>query len=138
MSKYRILIVDDNQSFAESVRARFSSHEQVLAADMAFDGRDALEKLKKARYDILLLDLIMPHVDGLGVLEQLKLACPDAPPAVIVVSAMRNESHYHHRWCELLLISCIRREKEAIPDRIVLNASSFFSGKEPCFIKRKA
>lgn len=100
MSKYRVLIVDDNAAFSESMRAHFSASEQIAAADVAGDGREALDKLRQTHYDILLLDLIMPHVDGLAVLEQMKLVCPDAPPAVIVVSAMRNENMVR-RCCSL-------------------------------------
>ena len=100
MSHFRVLIVDDNGSFVESVRGYFTAEESIGAVDAAFDGREALEKLKATKYDILLLDLIMPHVDGLGVLEQLKHMCPDNPPAVIVVSAMRNESMVR-RCCAL-------------------------------------
>lgn len=100
MSHLRVLIVDDNVSFTESLRGYFSAEESISTVDAAFDGREALEKLKTAKYDILLLDLIMPHVDGLGVLEQLKHVCPENPPAVIVVSAMRNESMVR-RCCAL-------------------------------------
>lgn len=100
MSGFRVLVVDDNVSFCESLRGYFTAEEKIAAVDTAFDGRDALDKLKANKYDILLLDLIMPHVDGLGVLEQMKHVCPDAPPAVIVVSAMRNESMVR-RCCAL-------------------------------------
>lgn len=100
MSHYRVLIVDDNVSFVESVRAYFTASESIGSVDTAFDGREALDKLRQVKYDILLLDLIMPHVDGLGVLEQIKHLCPDAPPAVIVVSAMRNENMVR-RCCTL-------------------------------------
>ena len=100
MSDFRVLIVDDNVSFLESMRSCFASQEQVSAVETAVDGREALEKLRTGKYDILLLDLIMPHVDGLGVLEQLKIVCPETAPAVIVVSAMRNESMVR-RCCTL-------------------------------------
>ena len=100
MSNFHVLIVDDNVSFTDSLRGYFSADEHIGLVDTAFDGREALEKLKTNKYDILLLDLIMPHVDGLGVLEQLKHVCPDTPPAVIVVSAMRNENMIR-RCCTL-------------------------------------
>ena len=100
MSDFRVLIVDDNVSFLESMRSCFASQEQVSAVETAVDGREALEKLRTGKYVILLLDLIMPHVDGLGVLEQLKIVCPETAPAVIVVSAMRNESMVR-RCCTL-------------------------------------
>ncbi len=100
MSNYRVLIVDDNVSYAESLRSYFSAGESIGQVDVAYDGHEALDKLKSMRYDIILLDLIMPHVDGLGVLEQLKHICPDTQPAVIVVSAMRNENMVR-RCCAL-------------------------------------
>ncbi len=92
MTKHiRILVVDDNQQFTDSLRAYFIAQEQVGLCDVVHDGQQALDKLKLTRYDVLILDLIMPQIDGLGVLEQLRFVCPDAPPAVVVVSAMRNE-----------------------------------------------
>ena len=100
MSDLRVLIVDDNVSFLESMRSCFAAKEQVSAVETAADGREALEKLRTGKYDILLLDLIMPHVDGLGVLEQLRIVCPGTAPAVIIVSAMRNESMVR-RCCAL-------------------------------------
>lgn len=100
MSNFRVLIVDDNVSFLETMRSAFSAREQISAVETAQDGKEALDKLQKGKYDVMLLDLIMPQVDGLGVLEQLKLICPDTAPAVIVVSAMRNENMIR-RCCAL-------------------------------------
>ena len=96
----KIVEAIEDVSFLESMRSCFASQEQVSAVETAVDGREALEKLRTGKYDILLLDLIMPHVDGLGVLEQLKIVCPETAPAVIVVSAMRNESMVR-RCCTL-------------------------------------
>ena len=100
MADYRVLIVDDNTGYLENMHGYFAAKEEIGAADTAADGREALEKLRTGRYDILILDLIMPHIDGLGVLEQLKLVCPESAPAVIIVSAMRNESMVR-RCCAL-------------------------------------
>jgi len=100
MADYRVLIVDDNTTYLENMHGYFSAKEEIAAADTAADGREALEKLRTGRYDIMILDLIMPNIDGLGVLEQLKLVCPEAAPAVIVVSAMRNEAMVR-RTCTL-------------------------------------
>ena len=100
MADYRVLIVDDNTGYLENMHGYFAAKEEIGAADTAADGREALEKLRTGRYDILILDLIMPHIDGLGVLEQLKLVCPESAPAVVVVSAMRNETMVR-RCCAL-------------------------------------
>ena len=68
MADYRVLIVDDNTGYLENMHGYFAAKEEIGAADTAADGREALEKLRTGRYDILILDLIMPHIDGLGVL----------------------------------------------------------------------
>ena len=54
MSDLRVLIVDDNVSFLESMRSCFAAKEQVSAVETAADGREALEKLRTGKYDILL------------------------------------------------------------------------------------
>jgi len=91
MSKLHILIVDDNPQYLSGMHSYFTAQEEVQAVDVAHDGKEALEKLRSCRYDVLLLDLIMPQIDGLGVLEQIKFSGMDAP-ATVVVSAMRNEN----------------------------------------------
>ena len=65
----KILLVDDDQYIREV-------YEEVLKdagfiVDTAADGASALEKIKKGGYDLILLDLVMPKTDGLGVLTAL-------------------------------------------------------------------
>jgi two-component system response regulator (stage 0 sporulation protein A) len=91
MEKYRILVADDNIRFQSSVRDYLAAQEQVRQVDVASDGQTALELMRAGRYDVLVLDLIMPHVDGFGVLEQINAGLFENPPLVIVVSAMRHE-----------------------------------------------
>lgn len=71
MPKFRVLIVDDNAQYAESLKGYFQSQEKVEGVDVAQDGKAALTMLKERRYDVVTLDLIMPNTDGLSVLEQL-------------------------------------------------------------------
>lgn len=91
MAKYRILVADDNIQYQTSLRDYLTAQDAVLHVDTVNDGYKALELLHKARYDALILDLIMPHIDGLGVLEELNSGLFENPPAVIVVSALRHE-----------------------------------------------
>ncbi|OQB24985.1 MAG: Stage 0 sporulation protein A [Firmicutes bacterium ADurb.Bin182] len=91
MEKYRILVADDNIRFQNSVRDYLIAQEQVRQVDVASDGQIALELLRAGRYDVLVLDLIMPHIDGFGVLEQISAGMFENPPLIIVVSAMRHE-----------------------------------------------
>jgi two-component system response regulator (stage 0 sporulation protein A) len=71
--KIRIFIVDDNRSIVEDVKKYFSKHAVIEVVDVAYDGKEALDKisLNYKKYDLLLLDLIIPKMDGLSVLEEL-------------------------------------------------------------------
>ena len=68
MSK-KIMVVDDDLYIREL-------YQEVLTTagydvEMAIDGMDALEKLKKGVFDLIFLDMMMPKVDGLGVLKEI-------------------------------------------------------------------
>ncbi|MGX9965599.1 PP2C family protein-serine/threonine phosphatase [Roseomonas sp. F4] len=81
-----ILVVDDS-SFNRLVLKRRLAELGYPNVTMAEDGVQGLAALEKARFDIMLLDLEMPNLDGIGVLEQLRAARGAAPP-VIVISAL--------------------------------------------------
>lgn len=90
MKKYRVLLVDDNMQYLSAMRAYFAGQEQITQVDVAGNGRVALEKLRQSRYDAMALGLIMPELDGLGVLEHLGVAGGELP-AVILVSPIHSE-----------------------------------------------
>ena len=69
-----ILVVDDDRAFRLSTCALLRS--EGYAADDAASGQDALEVLKDRRYDLLLLDLKMPGIDGLQLIEALRIWPP--------------------------------------------------------------
>ncbi|WP_439594662.1 PP2C family protein-serine/threonine phosphatase [Falsiroseomonas sp.] len=81
-----ILVVDDS-SFNRLVLKRRLAELGYPNVTMAEDGVQGLAALEKARFDIMLLDLEMPNLDGIGVLEQLRVVRGAAPP-VIVISAL--------------------------------------------------
>ena len=100
MTKIRVLLVDDDTLFTDLVKGYLSTEERFGEIDVASDGEEALAKLRDRHYDLMALDLIMPNVDGLTVLEQLPAVCGAAAPAVIVISALRNETMVR-RCCTL-------------------------------------
>ena len=66
----KILIADDKPEVLELVRVSLEGEDyQIIDAS---DGKEALEKIKKEKPDIVLLDIVMPKVDGFEVLSQLK------------------------------------------------------------------
>ncbi len=72
MKKINLLVVDDNKSLVDMVKEYFSSHAVIEVKDVAYNGRDALTLLSKNKYELVLLDLIMPGMDGIKLLEELQ------------------------------------------------------------------
>ena len=92
MTKSRILIADSNQGSLAQLRDYLAAQDGTRAVDTATDGVEALKLLRSQRYDVLITELIMPQMDGFGLIENISLGLIDSPPAILVVSAMRNES----------------------------------------------
>lgn len=72
--KFKILLVDDEKEFVESLSERLKLRD--LDAEIAFDGEEALERVKKGEPDIMVLDLRMPGIDGIEVLRRVKESHP--------------------------------------------------------------
>jgi CheY-like chemotaxis protein len=83
----RILVVDDEKDVQDFVCLVLS--DTGFAVDSADNGHQALEKIEAGRPDLVLLDVMMPDLDGWGVLERLK-RLPD-PPAVVILSAQLDD-----------------------------------------------
>lgn len=78
----KILLVDDEKSIRKTLREilEFEKYEVQEAAD----GLDALAQVKKTNFDVILLDIKMPKMDGMDTLERLRILVPDIP--VIMIS----------------------------------------------------
>ena len=94
MKKIKVGIVDDNLDFCEVVRDYLKKQDNIDVLFTAHDGVKAMEYLKVEKNcpDILILDLIMPHMDGFGVLESLNNIELKKYPRVIVASAVGQDS----------------------------------------------
>ena len=66
----KVLVVDDEKLIVKGIR--FSLEQDSMEVDCAYDGEEALEKVHKQEYDIVLLDLMLPKVDGFAVLELIR------------------------------------------------------------------
>ena len=69
MSK-RVLVVDDEKLIVKGIR--FSLEQDGMEVECAYDGEGALEKVKENKYDIILLDLMLPKISGLEVCQQIR------------------------------------------------------------------
>ncbi len=79
----RILVVDDEPRIVGFLRRSLEG--QGFEVDGSFSGSDAIDRLRQSHYDLLLLDLMMPDVDGAQVLRA--AAALERPPQIIMVSA---------------------------------------------------
>jgi DNA-binding response OmpR family regulator len=78
----RVLIVEDERRLAENI-ARSLRETAGYAVDVAFDGEDGLYMAQTNPYDLLLLDLMLPKVDGLTLLKRLRSDRGDVPVLVL-------------------------------------------------------
>ncbi len=75
MNKIKLLLIDDDKSLVRTMSEYFSSnHAGVEVLDIAYDGKEGIRlvKQKQDEYDLIILDLVMPKLDGSGVLEKMK------------------------------------------------------------------
>lgn len=89
--KIRVLIADDNQEFSHMLSSCINSQEDMEIVGMARDGNEAIELVIKTAPDIVLLDVIMPHLDGLGVLEKINGISTSEKPTCIMLSAVGQD-----------------------------------------------
>lgn len=89
--KVKIVIADDNKEFRLILKDFLVSKNCFDIVDMADDGIKALEAVERCEPDILILDIIMPHLDGLGVLEKLQKKELKKYPKVIILSAVGHD-----------------------------------------------
>ena len=84
MDKPFVLLADDNEATCTLIMALLQAD---FVVHVASDGGEAIERLKTTQYSAILVDLLMPVVDGYAVLDFLSAERPDLLPQVIVVTA---------------------------------------------------
>jgi len=90
VGKIKVCIVDDNRELVGLLEEYLSSQDDIEVLGVAYNGQECLTMLNDKDPDVLVLDIIMPHLDGLGVLERLRQM--DRPqPNVIMLTAFGQE-----------------------------------------------
>lgn len=89
--KITVLVADDNADFTTTLSNYLQKEEKIEIVGIARDGNEAVEMAIELKPDILLLDIIMPHLDGLGVLEKLNEEEMEKRPLCIILSAVGQD-----------------------------------------------
>jgi two-component system response regulator (stage 0 sporulation protein A) len=91
MSKIKLFIADDNRELVHIMQDYFNGQNDMEVIGIAHDGNECIRLLGEFNPDILLLDIIMPHLDGLGVLQKIKGLNQAEKPNIIMLTAFGQE-----------------------------------------------
>ena len=92
MEKVKVLIADDDKRYADELGEYFRTTEDIVPCGCAYDGEETLGMIEETEPDALILDMILPRLDGIGVLRRLSVS--KKRPLVIVNSAAALTSLY--------------------------------------------
>ncbi|MEI7024650.1 sporulation transcription factor Spo0A [Paenibacillus sp. y28] len=94
MQKIEVLLADDNREFTNLLSEYISEQDDMTVTGVAYNGNEVLRFIEESRKvpDVLILDIIMPHLDGLGVLEKLREMNLTPQPKIIMLTAFGQEN----------------------------------------------
>lgn len=114
-ARIRVLVVDDSAFARKVLREVLASAPDIELVGIARDGLEALEKAAELRPDVMTLDLIMPSVDGLGVLDGLD---PVHGPRVLIVSTAGVDSELALSALERGAVDIVAKPTSLATDRL--------------------
>lgn len=91
MKKIKVCVVDDNRELVSLLEDYISSQDDMEIIGTAHNGQECLDLMETVDPDVLVLDIIMPHLDGLAVLERLRDVKNGTIPNVIMLTAFGQE-----------------------------------------------
>src|ERR1700761_3929502 len=89
----RILIVDDHPVMCSGLSNLLGMYEEILVIGSAGSGAEALMVIPREKPDLVLLDLRMPGIDGISVIQELRKS-PDSPKVIVLTSYAQDELIY--------------------------------------------
>ncbi|HBB56954.1 TPA: response regulator [Patescibacteria group bacterium] len=90
MAKKKILIVEDDSFLLSVLSDKFNKDEYDIEA--ASDGETGLQKAREGNYDLVLLDIVLPGMDGIGVLREIRDHGPAKPVPVVMLSNLYDKT----------------------------------------------
>ncbi len=134
--RIRVLFADDNKDFCDVITSCLEKQEDIEVIDVAYDGIEAYNKIVCNKPDIVILDGIMPRLDGLGVLERISQL--ENPPVCIMLSALTQDKITQRAMelgCEYYIAKPF--DIEILISRIRQLSDILLSGKYPSIRKKE-
>ena len=120
----RILVADDHPVVREGIRKLLDLEDDMVVVAEATDGREVLEKIGEVQPDVVLLDLKMPGMDGLAVLQTMQHMKGKTKVVVLTASEDKNE------WVQAMKMGCSGIVvKQTSPDLIVKSIRKVSQGE---------
>lgn len=101
MGKLDILVVDDSENFRELIKDFLEQQQEVQKVTTAVSGKEAIEHLEKFTPNVILMDIVMPDLNGFETSEIIRRKFPDIP--IIILSG--NEVTDAHEMIEKLKLN---------------------------------
>jgi len=95
VKEIKIIVVDDNRNFCQMLQNHLQVQADLSVVGVANNGLEAMELIQSQEPDLIILDLVMPSLDGLGVLERINAKTSMKRPKVIMLTAFGQESLTH-------------------------------------------
>ena len=125
MPTKRILLVDDNVVVRSFLRKLLESQPEFEISEEAENGRDAIEKAERSKPDLIILDLIMPVMNGLEAAPLLKRLLPDT----LIILFTQQEGSELERLAQAAGIDAVV-SKSQVPSELVLKAQALLAAIE--------
>jgi len=89
--RVRVLLADDHTILREGVRSLLAGEADIEVVGEASDGREVMEQIPRSRPDVVVMDMVMPHMDGLAATREIKCRYPDVR---VLILSMYDDDEY--------------------------------------------
>ncbi|MCI5944306.1 MAG: sporulation transcription factor Spo0A [Eubacterium sp.] len=126
---YRVIVADNSESCRKELHQNFEKREEITIVAEADNGKDALRLITELHPEIVILDVVLPVLDGLSVIEKVNEEMPsEERPYFIVLSSMGNQSMIE---CASRLGAAYYIMKPCSPDNLARRILQIMFCKEP-------
>ncbi len=133
--KTRILIVDDHEVVLEGVRAALMKHEELDVVAVASDGREAIKGVESLKPHIVIMDIAMPHFNGIEATYHIKKAHPEVKVIIFTMHSYREFLiHLMKAGISAYVLKTAPISDLYLAIQVVKSGGTFFSENAPEFL----